>query len=66
MSNIFEAFVDIKEYSDRIDRPPSLYTERYEIDASSRLEADRAALYKAESEHPRTTEFYVRMARILH
>jgi hypothetical protein len=66
MSHVFEAFVDIKEYSDRIDRPPSLYTERYEIDAGSRLEADRTALYKAESEHPQATEFYVRMSRVIH
>ncbi|MBD0335057.1 MAG: hypothetical protein ICV62_06185 [Cyanobacteria bacterium Co-bin13] len=65
MSNTFEAFVDIKEYGERIDNSPSIFTKRYEIDACSRLEADRAALYRAESEHPRATEFDVRLSRLL-
>lgn len=66
MSNIFEAFVDIKEYSEEIDIPPSIFTKHYLIDAHSRLEADKVALYRAEAEHPRATEYDVRLSRVLH
>ncbi|HEY9738558.1 MAG TPA: hypothetical protein V6D06_19830 [Trichocoleus sp.] len=66
MSNLFEAFVDIKEYSEEIDLPPSIFTEHYVIDAASRLEADRAALYRAEADHPKATEYDVRLSRIIH
>lgn len=65
MSHLYETFVDIKEYDERIDTPPSIFTKRYEVDANSKLEADRTALVKAGSEHPRATEFDVRTARIL-
>lgn len=66
MSNLFEAFVDIKEYAEEMDLPPSIFTKHYVIDASSRLEADQAALHKAEAEHPRATEYDVRLSRIIH
>ncbi|HEY9762319.1 MAG TPA: hypothetical protein V6D07_07315 [Trichocoleus sp.] len=66
MIHLYETFVDIKEYSEQIDIPPSIFTKRYEVDANSKLEADKTALFRAGSEHPRATEFDVRTARILH
>lgn len=66
MSNIYEAFVDIKEYDDApTGMPPHVFTKRYEVDAASQVEADRTALYRAESEYPKATEFDVRMTRLL-
>lgn len=66
MSHLYETFVDIKEYNEMFDTPPSIFTKRYEVDANSKLEADRTALFRAGNEHPRATEFDVRTARILH
>lgn len=66
MSHLYEAFVDIREYSEQDSMPPRIFTDRYEVDADSRGDADKAALSKAEGIHPKATELDVRITRILH
>lgn len=66
MRHLYEAFVDIKEFGEKIGIPPNIFTKRYEVDANSRLEADKVALYRAENEYPKATEYDVRTARIIH
>ncbi|PSN18481.1 hypothetical protein C7271_12290 [filamentous cyanobacterium CCP5] len=66
MSHLYEAFVDIREYLESSTNTPRMYSERYEIDALSRIAADRAALLMAETSHPKASEYDVRVTRILH
>lgn len=66
MSHLYETFVDIREYLDPSTSKPSMYSERYEIAALSRIAADRAALLMAETSHPKASEYDVRVTRILH
>lgn len=65
MSHLFEAFVDIMEYGENVSVTPTIYTERYEVDASSKHIAGRKALYQAGSSHPTAAELDVRVTRIL-
>lgn len=66
MDNTYEAFVDIKEYDEKVDIPPHIFTKRYVVDAENRFAADRVALLQAEHDYPKATEFDVRMGRLIH
>jgi hypothetical protein len=65
MNHTFEAFVDIREYQDGQNASPRIYTERYEVDATSVHGADEVALTKAAGIHPKASEFDVRITRLL-
>lgn len=66
MNHTYEAFVDIKEFGDQLGILPRVYTDRYEVDAPSKFDADHSALLKAENIHPKATEFNVRVTRLIH
>lgn len=66
MSHLYEAFVDIREYTEPSSVIPQIYSERYEINALSRAAADRAALLMAETSHPKASEYDIRVTRVLH
>lgn len=66
MSHIYETFVDIKECDGFSCVTSRMYTERYEVNAESRLLAGQAALDQAEHKHPTAAEYDVRTTRILH
>ncbi len=65
MVHTYEVFVDIKEYSDQISTSFQHGTERYEIDAESREKADGMAFKQAKTDHPKGTEYDVRVTRLL-
>ncbi|MEO0536414.1 MAG: hypothetical protein AAF215_21375 [Cyanobacteria bacterium P01_A01_bin.123] len=66
MSHIYEAFVDIKECNGLSCLTSRMFTERYEVNAESRISAGQAALNQAEHKHPAAAEYDVRTTRILH
>lgn len=65
MSHIYEAFVDIKECEGLSCLTSRIYSERYEVNAESRLSAGQLALNQAEHKHPTAAEYDVRTTRIL-
>lgn len=65
MVHTYEVLVDIKEFAGVTENSFQRETARYEIDAESREKADGIAFKKARSEHPRGTEYDVRVTRLL-
>ncbi|NJM70303.1 MAG: hypothetical protein HC862_08760 [Scytonema sp. RU_4_4] len=65
MVHTYEVLVDIKEFFDQTNNTCQNGTTRYEIDAESKQKADNMALYQARSEHPKGTEYDVRVTRLL-
>jgi hypothetical protein len=65
MVHTYEVLVDIKEYSDQISNSFQRGTARYEIDAESREKADGMAFQQAKTDHPKGTEYDVRVTRLL-
>lgn len=63
MVHTYEVLVDIREYFDTSASHNE--TTRYEIDAESRARADGMARAKARAEHPKGTEYDVRVTRLL-
>ncbi len=63
MVHTYEVMVDIKEFADQNTCQSG--TTRYEIDAESKQKADGMALIQARSEHPKGTEYDVRVTRLL-
>lgn len=62
MVHTYEVFVDFKDYTDKAHL---IGSNRYEISAESRDFADSAALLKARSDHPKASEYDVRITRML-
>jgi hypothetical protein len=65
MVHTYEVFVDIKEYLEQANTASHCETTRYEIDAESRKIANDTARYLARNEHPKCTEYDVRVTRLL-
>lgn len=65
MVHTYEVFVDIKEFADLTNNACQHGTTRYEINAESIQKADGIALVQARSEHPKGTEYDVRVTRLL-
>ena len=61
----FEVFVDIKECAGQDDATNRIMATRYEINASGRDDAHDTALFKAEEEYPKATEYDIRITRLL-
>ena len=61
----FEVFVDIKECAGRDSAINRIMATRYEINASDRTDAHDTALFKAEKEYPKATEYDIRITRLL-
>lgn len=65
MVHTYEVLVDIKEFVNLMSNSFTRETTRYEIDAPSKEIADNMAFQKAKSEHPKGTEYDVRVTRLL-
>jgi hypothetical protein len=65
MVHTYEVFVDIKEFLDQTSNTFQRGTTRYEIDAETKEKADSMAFLRAKSEHPKGTEYDVRVTRLL-
>ncbi|MGH7999745.1 MAG: hypothetical protein ACREPR_10035 [Brasilonema sp.] len=65
MVHTYEVLVDIKEFFDQTNNTCQNGTTRYEIDAESKQKADNMALHQARNEHPKGTEYDVRVTRLL-
>ncbi|ALF54820.1 hypothetical protein ACX27_21485 [Nostoc piscinale CENA21] len=65
MVHTFEVLVDIKEYADQANSAYQCGTSRYEISAESIEKADGMARVQARTEHPKGTEYDVRVTRLL-
>ncbi|WP_026733009.1 hypothetical protein [Fischerella sp. PCC 9605] len=65
MVHTYEVLVDIKEFADQMNNTCQNGTTRYEIDAESKEKADGMALVQARSDHPKGTEYDVRVTRLL-
>lgn len=65
MVHTYEVLVDIKEFEDLMDNAFHCGTSRYEIDAESKDKAYSMARFQAKSEHPKGTEYDVRVTRLL-
>ncbi|KAB8318587.1 hypothetical protein SD81_015285 [Tolypothrix campylonemoides VB511288] len=65
MVHTYEVLVDIKEFADLKNNTCQSGTTRYEIDAESKHKADSMALLQARSDHPKGTEYDVRVTRLL-
>ncbi len=61
----FEVFVDIKECAGKQHATSRIMATRYEIDATGRTDAYDTALFKAEKEYPKATEYDIRITRLL-
>lgn len=61
----FEVFVDIKECAGKNHATSRIMATRYEINAAGRTDAHDNALFKAEQEYPRATEYDIRITRLL-
>lgn len=61
----FEVFVDIKECEEESCSISHILATRYEINADTQIVAHDQALYKAEHEYPRATEYDIRITRLL-
>ncbi|MDJ0737909.1 MAG: hypothetical protein QNJ47_28260 [Nostocaceae cyanobacterium] len=65
MVHTYEVFVDIKEFESLTSNSFHQGTTRYEINAESKQLADSMAFDKARSEHPKGTEYDIRVTRLL-
>jgi hypothetical protein len=65
MVHTYEVLVDIREYPDLASNVSHSETSRYEIDAESKELANGLARTQARTEHPRCTEYDVRVTRLL-
>lgn len=65
MVHTYEVLVDIKEFPTQVGNTFTRETTRYEIEAESKEIADGMAFQKAKSEHPKGTEYDVRVTRLL-
>lgn len=65
MIHTYEVLVDIKEYAEQTAPSFRSGTTRYEIDAESKQKADGMARLQARSDHPKCTEYDVRVTRLL-
>ncbi|AFY48142.1 hypothetical protein Nos7524_2299 [Nostoc sp. PCC 7524] len=65
MVHTYEVLVDIKEFADTTNSTYQCGTSRYEISAESIQTADYIARSQARSEHPKGTEYDVRVTRLL-
>lgn len=65
MVHTYEVLVDIKEFIDITSNTCQHGTERYEIDAESRAKVDGMARMQARTDHPKGTEFDIRVTRLL-
>lgn len=65
MFHTYEVLVDIKEFLDGTDNIFQSETTRYEIDAESKEKADGMARVQARDDHPKGTEYDVRVTRLL-
>ncbi|MBF2049872.1 MAG: hypothetical protein EDM05_015985 [Leptolyngbya sp. IPPAS B-1204] len=65
MVHTYEVLVDIREYPDMTSNVFHSETSRYEIDAESKELATGMARMQARSEHPKCTEYDVRVTRLL-
>ncbi len=65
MVHTYEVLVDIKEFIDGANNTFQSETTRYEIDAESRQKADGMARIQARGDHPKGTEYDVRVTRLL-
>ena len=61
----FEVFVDIKECAGHDNATNRIMATRYEINASGRNDAHDTALFKAEKDYPKATEYDIRITRLL-
>lgn len=62
MVHTYEVLVDMKEY---IGEGSNVETARYEIHAETRELADYTARYQARTDHPRASEYDIRVTRLL-
>jgi hypothetical protein len=65
MVHTYEVLVDIREFVDFADSTFQCETTRYEIDAESIKSANGMARVMAKSDHPKGTEYDVRVTRLL-
>jgi hypothetical protein len=65
MVHTYEVLVDIKEFIDQTNNAFQSGTTRYEIDAESRDKANGMARVQAKSDHPKGTEYDVRVTRLI-
>ncbi|WP_341528075.1 hypothetical protein WKK05_01600 [Nostoc sp. UHCC 0302] len=65
MVHTYEVLVDIKEFLGQTNNNCQCGTTRYEINAESKQKADGIALVQARSDHPKGTEYDVRVTRLL-
>ncbi|MBW4633661.1 MAG: hypothetical protein KME30_17720 [Iphinoe sp. HA4291-MV1] len=65
MVHTYEVLVDIREFFDQTNSIFQSGTTRYEIDAESKQKADSMAFFQAKSDHPKGTEYDVRVTRLL-
>ncbi|MEO0458756.1 MAG: hypothetical protein AAF152_19545 [Cyanobacteria bacterium P01_A01_bin.114] len=61
----YEVFVDIKECDEPTCLMSHVMATRYEINADTLNSAHDSALYQAEHEYPRATEYDIRVTRVL-
>jgi hypothetical protein len=66
MIHTYEVLVDIKEYDEQTSSSMHVETARYEIDAPSQNQAHDTGLHQAKNQHPKATEYDVRVTRLLH
>jgi hypothetical protein len=65
MVHTYEVLVDIRESIEQTNSTFRSETTRYEIDAESKQKADGMARSQARNDHPRGTEYDVRVTRLL-
>lgn len=65
MVHTYEVLVDVREYLDLTGDDSYSGTSRYEIDAESKEIANGMARVQVRTEHPRCTEYDVRVTRLL-
>ncbi len=65
MVHTYEVLVDTKEYFGQATNTSYCETTRYEVDAESRKIANDMARVWARNDHPKCTEYDVRVTRIL-
>ncbi|MGF1496246.1 MAG: hypothetical protein ACFB8W_05405 [Elainellaceae cyanobacterium] len=65
MVHTYEVWVDTREYMEPTGAALHNDTYRYEIDAETLQKADTAARFQARYDHPRATEYDIRITRLL-
>jgi hypothetical protein len=65
MVHTYEVLVDVREYLDLMSAASYSGTSRYEIDAESKEVATGMARVQLRNEHPKCTEYDVRVTRLL-